>query len=144
MQPIAPSKLLVLAGEAINAHAYLATPSAQACLPPLVAGKHPVLGTFVLPIFPQRPNASTCDFYMRTGHCKYGQLCHFHHPEHCMVPLSMQRLLPLRPGQMACSYYARNGVCKFGPMCRNHHPPEVGGGGGDVDPRMVDDPWMGV
>ncbi|KAF8412618.1 hypothetical protein HHK36_000587 [Tetracentron sinense] len=31
-------------------------------------------------IYPQRPGQIECDFYMKTGECKFGERCKFHHP----------------------------------------------------------------
>ncbi|XP_038888752.1 zinc finger CCCH domain-containing protein 37 isoform X3 [Benincasa hispida] len=31
-------------------------------------------------IYPQRPGQIECDFYMKTGDCKFGERCKFHHP----------------------------------------------------------------
>lgn len=30
--------------------------------------------------FPERPGAEECAFYLKTGRCKFGARCHFHHP----------------------------------------------------------------
>jgi hypothetical protein len=30
--------------------------------------------------FPVRPNAIDCEFYVKTGKCKYGETCKFNHP----------------------------------------------------------------
>lgn len=32
-------------------------------------------------VFPRRPGRKECDFYMKTGRCKFGARCHFDHPE---------------------------------------------------------------
>ncbi|KAI8557339.1 hypothetical protein RHMOL_Rhmol04G0003000 [Rhododendron molle] len=31
-------------------------------------------------IYPQRPGQIECDYYMKTGECKFGEKCKFHHP----------------------------------------------------------------
>lgn len=31
-------------------------------------------------IFPNRPGRDACEFYMKTGRCKFGETCKFHHP----------------------------------------------------------------
>ncbi|CAA6668164.1 unnamed protein product [Spirodela intermedia] len=77
-------------------------------------------------VFPERPGELACQYYMKTGDCKFGALCRFHHPRerlshvpNCMLsPLG----LPLRPGEPTCVFYSRYGVCKFGPNCKFDHP----------------------
>ena len=32
-------------------------------------------------VFPSRPGQAVCEFYMKTGRCKFGPSCKFHHPE---------------------------------------------------------------
>ncbi|GBG62082.1 hypothetical protein CBR_g28558 [Chara braunii] len=76
--------------------------------------------------FPERPGQPECTFYMRTGDCKYGMSCRYHHPKDRGVPAAQCALssmgLPLRPGQPQCSFYTRYGVCKFGHTCKFDHP----------------------
>lgn len=56
-------------------------------------------------VFPERPGERDCQYYMRTGDCKYGSICRFHHPRDRLSQgphVSLSSLgLPLRP------------VCKF-------------------------------
>ncbi|XP_068659322.1 zinc finger CCCH domain-containing protein 32-like isoform X1 [Aristolochia californica] len=77
-------------------------------------------------MFPERPGEPECQFYMRTGDCKFGSSCRYHHPKDWMVPETNCVLspmgLPLRPGAPPCTYYAQHGVCKFGPTCKFDHP----------------------
>ena len=72
--------------------------------------------------FPQRAGESLCDFYSRTGFCKYGMQCCFDHPPQYAVQLSRHQRLPLRPGEPICAFYQQHNACKFGPSCRYHHP----------------------
>ncbi|XP_020529734.1 zinc finger CCCH domain-containing protein 32 isoform X2 [Amborella trichopoda] len=76
--------------------------------------------------FPERPGQPECQFYMRTGDCKYGSTCRYHHPPDRIVPQTNCTLspigFPLRPGAPTCSFYAQHGVCKFGPTCKFDHP----------------------
>jgi serine/threonine-protein kinase/endoribonuclease IRE1 len=74
-----------------------------------------------VPSFPQRPGHAVCDFYQKTGHCRFGEGCKFDHPPCFAVPLNA-RGLPLRPGQTVCAFYQRTGDCKFGPSCKFDHP----------------------
>ncbi|XP_057771996.1 zinc finger CCCH domain-containing protein 34 isoform X1 [Salvia miltiorrhiza] len=76
--------------------------------------------------FPERPGQPECQYYIRTGDCKFGATCKYHHPpewnasktNYVLSPMG----LPLRPGAPLCSHYAQNGVCKFGPSCKFDHP----------------------
>lgn len=65
-----------------------------------------------VPVFPQRPGgeAPECDFYLRTGHCKFGDGCRFHHPLSAAVKLTRDGGYPLRPGQPVCPFYDRTGA----------------------------------
>jgi len=75
--------------------------------------------------FPQRPGKQPCDFYVKTGHCKFGDTCVNDHPPQYAVPLTATMGLPLRPDQLVCTFYIKHNQCKFGPVCRFHHPPLV-------------------
>lgn len=52
-------------------------------------------------VFPERPGQPECQFYMKTGDCKYGAVCRFHHPRERLIPAPDCVLspigLPLRP-----------------------------------------------
>ncbi|KAK9133189.1 hypothetical protein Scep_012717 [Stephania cephalantha] len=76
-------------------------------------------------LYPDRPEQPECQYYMKTGSCKFGSACKYHHPKE--RPLSTansfgQFGLPLRPGQAVCSYYSMYGQCKYGTMCKYDHP----------------------
>ncbi|KAG8369998.1 hypothetical protein BUALT_Bualt14G0071900 [Buddleja alternifolia] len=79
--------------------------------------------------FPERPGQPECQYYLRTGDCKFGPTCKYHHPSEWSAPKSNFVLspigLPLRPGAPLCSHYAQNGVCKFGPSCKFDHPMRI-------------------
>lgn len=75
----------------------------------------------MMAIYPRRLGMPTCEFYAKTGHCRFGEACRYDHPEEFAVPLSSKGL-PIRPGQPICGYYERHGDCKFGPACRYNHP----------------------
>ena len=51
--------------------------------------------------FPERPGQPECEHYMKTGTCKYGAVCKYHHPQYFSGPKSNCILsplgLPLRP-----------------------------------------------
>ncbi|XP_057486531.1 zinc finger CCCH domain-containing protein 58-like isoform X2 [Actinidia eriantha] len=76
--------------------------------------------------YPERPGQPECQHYMKTGECKFGSSCRYHHPPECST-LKMSftlnpKGLPLRPGAPLCTHYAQNRVCKFGPSCKFDHP----------------------
>ncbi|KAJ8898819.1 hypothetical protein K2173_007244 [Erythroxylum novogranatense] len=76
--------------------------------------------------FPERPGEPECRHYLRTGDCKYGSSCRYHHPHDQVVPRTNCILsplgLPLRLGAQPCSFYLQNGRCKFGSTCKFDHP----------------------
>ncbi|KAJ8458471.1 hypothetical protein OPV22_031397 [Ensete ventricosum] len=87
------------------------------------------MGLYAVPgenIFPERPGQPECQFYMKTGDCKFGAVCKFHHPKERLVPVPNCVLsplgLPLRPGEPICVFYSRYGICKFGLNCKFDHP----------------------
>lgn len=71
--------------------------------------------------FPQRPGAQLCDFYQKTGFCKYHERCKFHHPPECAVRLNEDGL-PVREGEPICDFYRSTHQCKFGGACKFNHP----------------------
>lgn len=77
-------------------------------------------------LFPERLGQPECQYYMKTGECKFGTTCRYHHPKDRSTPSSTCHLsamgLPLRPGNPPCSFYTRYGICKFGPTCKFDHP----------------------
>ncbi|PHT46366.1 hypothetical protein CQW23_15524 [Capsicum baccatum] len=102
-------------------------------------------------IYPLRPDAEDCAYYMKTGACKYGVNCKFNHPsprqnqyylteggckygntckynhsrrKDALSPVLDYNFLglPIRPGEKDCPYYMRTGSCKYGSNCRFHHP----------------------
>ncbi|KAL7088394.1 hypothetical protein ACP275_13G124900 [Erythranthe tilingii] len=88
--------------------------------------------------YPQRPGQLECDYYMKTGICKFGITCKFHHPldrstTSVAATYSTESLqenvkltlagLPRREGAIHCPYYMKTGTCKFGATCRFDHPP---------------------
>uniref|UniRef100_A0A1D1Y113 Zinc finger CCCH domain-containing protein 6 n=1 Tax=Anthurium amnicola TaxID=1678845 RepID=A0A1D1Y113_9ARAE len=76
--------------------------------------------------FPDRPGQPECQYYMRTGDCRFGSTCKYHHPTDRSMPkanYSLNQLgLPLRPGAPRCSFYMQYGECKFGSLCKFDHP----------------------
>ncbi|KAG8078876.1 hypothetical protein GUJ93_ZPchr0007g4649 [Zizania palustris] len=77
-------------------------------------------------VFPERPDQPECQYYMKTGDCKFGAVCKFHHPRVRSMPppdcVLSQVGLPLRPGEELCKFYSRYGICKFGANCKFDHP----------------------
>jgi serine/threonine-protein kinase/endoribonuclease IRE1 len=76
--------------------------------------------------FPSRPGQPLCDFYTKTGHCKYGEACKFDHPLQYAVQLNSVGL-PIRPAEAVCTFYEKTGACKFGPACKFNHPERPAG-----------------
>lgn len=76
--------------------------------------------------FPERPGEPECQYYLKTGDCKFGSSCRYHHPREWNQEKTNFMLspmgLPLRPGAPLCTHYAQKGVCKFGPSCKFDHP----------------------
>eukprot|EP00249_Psilotum_nudum_P023418 c28863_g4_i1 orf=498-1652(+) len=75
--------------------------------------------------YPDRPGQSECKYYMKTGECKFGHTCRFHHPRERISSAayaSSPMGLPLRSGAPLCTFYAQYGFCKFGPTCKYDHP----------------------
>uniref|UniRef100_A0A1J3GXN8 Zinc finger CCCH domain-containing protein 58 n=1 Tax=Noccaea caerulescens TaxID=107243 RepID=A0A1J3GXN8_NOCCA len=74
--------------------------------------------------FPQRPGQPDCQYFMRTGDCKFGSSCRYHHPLEAasLKAITLSYIgLPLRPGVTQCTHFAQHGICKFGPACRFDH-----------------------
>ncbi|KAL4342560.1 hypothetical protein GQ457_08G008170 [Hibiscus cannabinus] len=82
-------------------------------------------------VHPQRPGQTECDYYMKTGECKFGERCKFHHPIDRLATneASQQAIkltlagLPRREGAVHCPYYMKTGACKYGATCKFDHPP---------------------
>ncbi|KAG2596515.1 zinc finger CCCH domain-containing protein 6-like [Panicum virgatum] len=76
--------------------------------------------------FPERPGQPECQYYMRTGDCKFGGTCKYNHPRDWSAAKSnyvfSPLCLPLRPGAQPCAYYAQNGYCRYGVACKYDHP----------------------
>ncbi|KAJ0258084.1 Zinc finger CCCH domain-containing protein 32 [Hirschfeldia incana] len=76
--------------------------------------------------FPERPGELECQYYLKTGDCKFGTSCKFHHPRDRVPPRPNCDLsavgLPIRPGVQRCTFYVQNGFCKFGSTCKFDHP----------------------
>ncbi|XP_006663936.1 zinc finger CCCH domain-containing protein 65 isoform X2 [Oryza brachyantha] len=75
--------------------------------------------------YPERPGQPECQYFVKSGFCKFRMKCKYHHPR-SPVPLPAGALsplgLPIKPDQPVCTYYGRYGVCKFGPACAYNHP----------------------
>ncbi|KAB2071723.1 hypothetical protein ES319_A08G242500v1 [Gossypium barbadense] len=104
------------------------TGGSQASFSQFRSGSVPI-GFYALPrenVFPERPGQPECQFYMKTGDCKFGAVCRFHHPRERVPPAPDCLLspigLPLRPGEPLCDFYSRYGICKFGSSCKFNHP----------------------
>ncbi len=72
--------------------------------------------------YPVRSNTEICDFYAKSGECKFGSTCRFHHPPQ-MATLAAGRFGVFGPSfsKRACYHFSRYGECKFGESCRFAH-----------------------
>ncbi|KAK6934775.1 Zinc finger, CCCH-type [Dillenia turbinata] len=122
----------IMGPSAANLNIGVVNPAASIfqALDPRVA--HTMLG-LAPTIYPQRPGQIECDFYMKTGECKFGERCKFHHPIDRSVPPSSTTKqqqgvkltlagLPRREGETICSYYLKTSTCKYGAACKFDHP----------------------
>ncbi|CAJ2629170.1 zinc finger CCCH domain-containing protein 32 isoform X2 [Trifolium pratense] len=91
---------------------------------PLPSSPGPAGSSLQEKVFPERPGEPVCQYYLRTGDCKFGLACRYHHPQDQGVarPLLSPIGLPLRPGVQPCLFYLQNGHCKFGSTCKFDHP----------------------
>ncbi|CAH8383240.1 unnamed protein product [Eruca vesicaria subsp. sativa] len=76
-----------------------------------------------------RPGERDCQFFLRTGHCGYGNSCLYNHPfTHLPQGVFYHRDdLPERIGEPDCEYYLKTGACKYGSTCKYHHPKDRNG-----------------
>ncbi|XP_010503474.1 PREDICTED: zinc finger CCCH domain-containing protein 43-like isoform X2 [Camelina sativa] len=82
-------------------------------------------------VYPVRPEAEDCSFYMRTGSCKFGSTCKFNHPLSRKIQIVSKIARDNKVGekeedgdnlrQTDCKYYFRTGGCKYGETCRFNH-----------------------
>ncbi|XP_057549077.1 zinc finger CCCH domain-containing protein 32 [Amaranthus tricolor] len=128
--PVSPALSPGVQPAAAGGSVYGVTPLSPST--PGLAGSYPLLSSAGQSItgvtehkFPERPGEPECQYYLKTGNCKYGSSCKYHHPPDqgtsaaCFLgPLG----LPLRPGAQPCTFYMQNGYCKFGPTCKFDHP----------------------
>ncbi|XP_019168489.1 PREDICTED: zinc finger CCCH domain-containing protein 32 [Ipomoea nil] len=95
---------------------------------PLLASTGPSSSAQNEKCFPERPGQPECQHYMKTGNCKFGSSCRYHHPpgwNSSNINIASSPLgLPLRPGAQPCSFYLQKGFCKFGLSCKFDHPME--------------------
>lgn len=85
----------------------------------------------VVPQYPQRLGEPDCRDFLRTGRCKYGDSCKYHHPIGGAKISSdpSEPPFPIRPNEPPCQYFLKHGTCKFGQTCKFHHPPHLIGTG---------------
>ena len=74
-------------------------------------------------VHPVRPGQPECEFFARTGFCRYGTDCRFDHPLKYAVAKNSAGY-PIRPNKTNCEFFVKEGKCKFGQSCRFNHPEE--------------------
>lgn len=94
-------------------------------------------------------HAIPLQYFLKTGACKYGSTCKYHHPKDRngaqpvmfnVIGLPMRQVISivvatfifcrmwktyfefLLQGEKPCPYYLRTGTCRFGVACKFHHP----------------------
>lgn len=68
----------------------------------------------------RRSNLSPCLYFLRTGECKFGDLCKYAHPD-SLKPMFTAAGLPIRPGQSWCPFHESYKWCGFGKCCKFNH-----------------------
>ncbi|KAH0853426.1 hypothetical protein HID58_093201 [Brassica napus] len=76
---------------------------------------------------PERPGEPECAYYMKTGGCKFGSDCKFHHPRHreTHIPGLSSFSHPSQPGNPVCASYYYTGNCSSGATCMFDHPSSI-------------------
>ncbi|XP_020100031.1 zinc finger CCCH domain-containing protein 63-like isoform X2 [Ananas comosus] len=94
------------------------------------AKNHTESGSSTPSNLPDRPGQPDCQYFMKTGTCKYGTSCKYHHPKERRNQVAVSTVgplgLPLRPGEPVCNFYTMYGSCKYGSACKYDHPQMVG------------------
>lgn len=93
---------------------------------------------------PSRPGQPPCNFFLKSGACKFGATCKFDHPVTRAAapvqfvpqqqrqqqqqpfiapraPIADDGERPIRPGAAPCAYYAKTGECNYGSTCKWDH-----------------------
>lgn len=95
----------------------------QGPYPPFVAGTNTLPSSVSSSVtgkdangYPQRPGQPECNYYLKTGECKFGMMCRFHHPadtNQAPPPNSMLSPmgLPLREVRGGGGRYGESMVC---------------------------------
>ncbi|KAK4775772.1 hypothetical protein SAY87_023733 [Trapa incisa] len=74
-------------------------------------------------LLPERPGQPDCQHYLKTGDCKFGSSCKYHHPPD-LITQNTNIILgaaPFQPDPARCRHFAQYGECKFGPACKFDH-----------------------
>ncbi|KAM7276489.1 hypothetical protein ACFE04_018355 [Oxalis oulophora] len=83
------------------------------------------VGPYGETLLPERDGQPDCGYYLKTGTCKYGSTCKYHHPKdrNGAGPVAFNAVgLPMRMDEKPCPFYMRTGACKFGVACKFNHP----------------------
>ncbi|KAH7388351.1 hypothetical protein KP509_16G071600 [Ceratopteris richardii] len=128
-QPVLGSTSFVYGASSINEGSSSSIPSAYTPYVPGSANSglpQALQAGFTAGDFPERPGEQVCQYYIKTGDCKFGMSCRYHHPKDraSLIPVcNLSPLgLPIRQGAAQCTFYMQYGTCKFGSTCKFDHP----------------------
>jgi len=100
-----PGAQPAVGGTSLYGVTQLSSPTSAFARPytPLPSTSGPLGSSLKEQLFPERPGELECQYYLRTGDCKFGLACRYHHPRDHIVarPLLNPVGLPLRP---VCGY----------------------------------------
>jgi len=100
---------------------------------PLAASPVTGFGKGALPaaVQPQEHTTEVCQFFARSGWCKYGDQCRYTHtggagsvqqPQLPQQPIAgALSMAPVEKSGEICNFFARSGWCKYGDACRHSH-----------------------
>lgn len=81
------------------------TPSIAGPYPPIPSSTGPTSNNQKEQAFPERPGEPECQYYLKTGDCKFGVTCRYHHPRDRVLPETNCLLSPLGlPLRAVCEF----------------------------------------
>ncbi|KAK4773178.1 hypothetical protein SAY87_028197 [Trapa incisa] len=74
-------------------------------------------------LLPERPGQPDCQHYLKTGDCKFGSSCKYHHPPDLITQntTTIPGTAPFHLDAVPCRHFAQYGECKFGSDCKFDH-----------------------